>query len=97
MANITKHRLVFTGIILYLVLFLTDIPALAISIEDEKKVGDQFVDSVKQYLVQDDFINDYINKLGHFLTESLETKHFPYNFYMVNTNGPESKDTDYHE
>lgn len=86
MANITKHRLVFTGIILYLVLFLTDIPALAISIEDEKKVGDQFVDSVKQYLVQDDFINDYINKLGHFLTESLETKHFPYNFYIIGEN-----------
>jgi predicted Zn-dependent protease len=83
MAKVTKHRLVFTGIILYLVLFLTDIPALAISIEDERKVGEQFVESVKQYLVEDDFVNDYINKLGHFLTESLETRHFPYNFYII--------------
>jgi predicted Zn-dependent protease len=34
--------------------------------------------------VDDDFANDYINDLGHYLIRPLATKHFPYRFYIVN-------------
>ncbi len=84
MSNRFKSHPAFFFIIIYLSLFLADIPALAVSLEDERKLGEQTVESVRPYLVEDDFLNDYINELGHFLVESLEIKHFPYNFYVIN-------------
>ncbi|MFZ7110289.1 MAG: M48 family metalloprotease [Desulfatiglandales bacterium] len=60
--------------------------AYDLSIEDERIAGERFVDDVKKQfeVMDDDFLNTYINDLGKYLTEPLETKPFPFRFYIIN-------------
>ena len=57
----------------------------AISIEDERKMGEEFMAQVlaQLQLVEDPFVNEYINELGHYLITPLETKSFPFQFYVI--------------
>jgi len=57
----------------------------ALSIEAEEKMGHEAVMQIRRYyeLLDDDFVNQYFNELGQFLTIPLETKHFPYRFYII--------------
>ncbi len=59
--------------------------AQAMSIDDETIVGGKFVESVrKQFaLVEDDFVNEYVNELGQYLGKNLETEPFPFRYYVV--------------
>jgi beta-barrel assembly-enhancing protease len=61
---------------------------LALSIEDERKMGDEFMAQVlaQLQLVDDPFVNQYINDLGHYLITPLETKNFPFHFYVIKDN-----------
>lgn len=81
--------------VLALCLFITFLPlkgqrttALALSVEDEEKLGREFVLKVKKYfeLCEDDYANQFINELGNYLTKPLETKYFPFHFYIINDN-----------
>jgi predicted Zn-dependent protease len=60
----------------------------ALSIEAEEKMGREAAMQIRRYfeLVDDDFVNQYFNELGQFLTTPLETKHFPYRFYIIKDN-----------
>jgi len=60
----------------------------ALSIEDERKMGEEFMAQVltQLELVNDPFVNQYINDLGHYLTEPLEIKNFPFHFYVIKDN-----------
>jgi len=60
----------------------------ALSIEDETKMGEEFMAQVlaQLQLVEDPFVNQYINELGHYLITPLETKSFPFNFYVIKDN-----------
>jgi predicted Zn-dependent protease len=62
--------------------------AYALSIEDERILGQKFMIQVRsQYpLVDDDFANEYISALGHYLTGPVETRPFPFNFYILKEN-----------
>ncbi|MEE9611548.1 MAG: M48 family metalloprotease, partial [Desulfatiglandales bacterium] len=62
--------------------------AFALSIEDERILGQKFLIQVRtQYpIVDDDFANEYISALGHYLTGPLETRHFPFGFYIIKEN-----------
>jgi predicted Zn-dependent protease len=62
--------------------------AWAISIEDERKMGEEFMAQVlaQLQLVEDPFVNDYINELGQYLITPLETKSFPFHFYVIKDN-----------
>jgi predicted Zn-dependent protease len=55
------------------------------SIEDETIVGNKFLESVrKQFpMAEDDFVNEYLNDLGQYLANNLETQPFPFRFYAV--------------
>ena len=57
-----------------------------LSLEDEKIVGENFLKDVRKHfeIVDDDFLNAYINDLGQYLTKSLEIKPFPFHFYIIN-------------
>jgi predicted Zn-dependent protease len=59
--------------------------AFALSIEEERKMGEQFVMQISQAfrLVEDDFANSYLNDLGQYLLRSLEVKPFPFHFYII--------------
>jgi len=60
----------------------------ALSIEDERKMGEEFMAQVLAQLqvVDDPFVNQYINDLGHYLITPLETKSFPFHFYVIKDN-----------
>jgi beta-barrel assembly-enhancing protease len=59
--------------------------AYALSIEDEWKMGQEFFLQVssRYTLVSDPFACKYINDLGHYLLAPLETKPFPFHFYII--------------
>jgi predicted Zn-dependent protease len=63
-------------------------PAFALSTEDERAAGEEFLASVRKQLdlIPDDFANDYINELGQYITRALETKPFAFQFYVVKDN-----------
>ena len=62
--------------------------AYALSIEDEWNMGQAFFLQVSgQYeLVSDPFACKYIYDLGHYLIAPLETKPFPFQFYIIGDN-----------
>ncbi|HYQ61575.1 MAG TPA: M48 family metalloprotease, partial [Desulfatiglandales bacterium] len=75
-------------LIFSLLLYLGRAPAFALSTEEERAAGEEFLASVRRQLelIQDDYANDYINNLGQYITRALETKPFPFQFYIVKDN-----------
>lgn len=69
-----------------LLMDIAETRAYDLSAEDERIAGEKFVQDVKKYfeIVDNDFLNTYINDLGQYLTSSLETKPFPFRFYIIN-------------
>lgn len=62
--------------------------AFALSTEEETVMGQEFLVQIQErfQLLDDNFANQYINELGHYLIRPLETKHFPFQFYIIKTN-----------
>jgi len=62
--------------------------AFCMSIDAEEKLGRQFLAEVKQQLnlVDDDFAQEYISNLGGYLTSHLDSRPFPFNFYIIDNN-----------
>lgn len=62
--------------------------AAALSLEEEEKLGREFVADVKKVfpLVEDEFARDYVNRLGDYLAGAVETKPFPFSFYLIPKN-----------
>jgi predicted Zn-dependent protease len=62
--------------------------SFALSIEEERELGQKFFDQVRNNFEfeDDDFVNEYINDLGKYLTKSLDTIHFPFKFYIIKDN-----------
>jgi predicted Zn-dependent protease len=80
------------ALILCLVLFLLPLgivrPVNAISVQDETVMGQKFLESIrKQFnLLDDDFASGYLNDLGQYLIQAVETRPFPFQFYMIRDN-----------
>lgn len=62
--------------------------ALALSIEEETRMGQEFLHGARNYfqLLDDPFAHQYINDIGQFLLSPLETKPFPFRFYIIKDN-----------
>lgn len=60
--------------------------AFALSLEEERIAGEKFVQSIRQQfnVMDDDFVDGYINDLGHYLVRFLEVQYFPFRFYVIN-------------
>lgn len=60
----------------------------ALSIEEETEAGEKFSQAVRRQLtmLDDEFCSAYINDLGQYLTTFLDTKPFPFHFYIVKEN-----------
>lgn len=93
MKTLRKHRykLFVSFIILFLVaLFISMRGATlqALSIHDEETLGQRFLASIRYQfdILEDDFANDYINALGHYLIKPVQPKHFRYHFYIIKLN-----------
>ena len=82
------HRRIISLLIATLLLwpyFYLNSSAYALSIEDEWKMGQEFFLQIRNQseLVSDPFAVKYINNLGHYLLKPLETKPFPFHFYII--------------
>lgn len=60
--------------------------AYPLPVEEERALGKKFLKEVRNNfeIVDDDFADRYINGLGQYLVRHLETKHFPFHFYIIN-------------
>jgi predicted Zn-dependent protease len=60
----------------------------AFSLEDERKLGEEMLAQIRQHFafVEDEFATNYINDLGQFLLIPVETKPFPFHFYLLKDN-----------
>ena len=73
---------------LFCLSYIFNSQALALSIEEERILGEKFLVQVgKQFqLVEDDFADQFLNDLGRYLITPLETKPFPFRFFVVKDN-----------
>ncbi len=57
----------------------------ALSIQEETEMGREFVFQIRRHfeLLDDAFVNQFFSELGHYLIQPLETKPFPFNFYII--------------
>jgi predicted Zn-dependent protease len=56
------------------------------SIDAEEKLGSQYLAEIKRQvnLVDDDFAQEYISNLCSYITSHLDSRPFPFNFYIIN-------------
>ena len=82
-------------LILVIALFLLLCPlglfstkAFALSIEDERAMGQELLSQVRAYFefLDDPFADRFINYLGQYLILPVETKFFPFHFYIIKGN-----------
>jgi predicted Zn-dependent protease len=68
--------------------YLSATPALAVSIEEESAVGEKFLEDMRrQYpFADDDFVVEYVNELGHYLAKGMDTRPFPFQFNVIQSN-----------
>ena len=66
-------------------LCLTPASVLSLTVEQERELGREFLAKIRKQvvLVKDDFVNEYVNELGKYLIKPLETKYFPFDFFVV--------------
>ena len=89
-----KHfhiSLVIFGLCLFLLfsdLFLLMPKAFGLSIEEERKLGQQFLAQIREHfeLVEDESVNQFVMDLGRYLAMGLETRPFPFHFYIIKDN-----------
>jgi predicted Zn-dependent protease len=80
-------------ILVFLMIFVLSIGCLPgkvgadFSIEDEKKLGEKFLQAVLQQLrlVEDPEVVSYVSRVGETLVDHLEVHTFPYHFYVVDS------------
>ena len=87
--NLNKaKRALFALFVAFTLLIHLHAEGYALSIEDERIAGESFRDAVRKQLsmFDDDFCDAYINELGQYLTTFLETRPFPFHFYIVHKN-----------
>jgi len=84
--NIIILTTIFTSVFLWVNAKPANV--MGMSIEEEKELGREYLVELKQQveLVDDAFIEEYINDLGNYLVNSLETKPFNFNFYVIDDN-----------
>ncbi|MDY6879652.1 MAG: M48 family metalloprotease [Desulfatiglans sp.] len=81
-------RSLFFLFFLVLNLFLFTADTFALSIEEERNLGDKFLSQIKEHFdfIDDEFVSDYMNDLGRYLSMSIDTRPFPFRFYVIDDN-----------
>ncbi len=62
--------------------------AFALSIEEERVLGQEFLAKIRQHfeIVDDDFVNQFMNDMGNYLIKPIKTEYFPFHFYTIKDN-----------
>jgi predicted Zn-dependent protease len=82
------RKTVFTTVLALVLFIQLHGQGYALSIDEESEAGEKFSEEVRRELTMfdDAFCDGYINDLGQYLTSFLETKPFPFHFYIVKQN-----------
>ncbi len=82
--NKKKHLLIC---ILFIILSWDHLLAETISVEEEKKLGEQFIVKIfnSSKIIKDYELNKYINCVGQKIVKTLEGKSFNYNFHIIDS------------
>ncbi len=82
-SRIWKSALILT--VLFCILISPPSPARALSIEDERALGKEFLARIKSSLkfIENDTAEQYLRDLGDYLVSFIDSKPFEYNFYML--------------
>ncbi len=82
------RKVSFTLLLTLVFLFELHASGYALSIDEETEAGQKFLIEVRKQLemFNDDFADAYINDLGQYLTRFLDTKPFPFHFYIAQNN-----------
>jgi len=85
-----KKTVVLINILILFLLppFPDESGASSLTTEQERILGQQFLAEIRKHvkILDDDFANEYINDLGQYLLRPLETKRFPFHFYIIESN-----------
>ena len=70
---------------IFLLILTQQSSIMAVSIDDEEKAGEEFLLDVKHQLgvIDDPYVNGFINDLGQFLVQSVEIRPFKFRFYVI--------------
>ncbi|RLB11247.1 MAG: hypothetical protein DRG39_04545, partial [Deltaproteobacteria bacterium] len=82
-------RFLYSLLVAFIILsFLSSQSYALISLEDEEIIGKRLLVEMRKQVefIQDDFANQYIDRLGHYLIRPLQTKAFPFHFYLIKKN-----------
>ncbi|MGD8915112.1 MAG: M48 family metalloprotease [Syntrophobacterales bacterium] len=87
---LARHRWKMLVFLMIFVLSMGWLPGEAgadFSIEDEKKLGEKFLQAVLQQLrlVEDPEVVSYVSRVGETIVDHLEVHTFPYHFYVVDS------------
>ena len=82
------RRVFLSALILVFLQFISIPAAEAISVQDETIMGQKFLESIRKQctFIDDDFASDYLNDLGQYLIQSVESRPFPFQFYLIKSN-----------
>ena len=81
------RSLIFLAALLVLLGPMSTLVQAELSIEEERKLGEQFLVAVLAQLplIQDPEVVDYVNKVGQDVVKHLEFHNFPFHFYVVDS------------
>ena len=81
------RSLIFLAALVFLLVLMSTVVQADFSIEDERKLGQQFLVAVLAQLpvIQDPEVVGFVNKVGQDVVNHLEFHHFPFHFYVVNS------------
>ena len=84
MTILIKNKFCIVTLIILLI-FSQQGVCLAISIDQEEKAGEEFLAEARRQLdiIDDPYINNFINDFGQYLVKSVKTRPFKFNFYIV--------------
>lgn len=84
----TRKSLFRIATLIFAICYFSSQSYALISLEDEEEIGKRLVVQMQRQVgfIQDDFATQYIDKLGHYLTRPLQTRPFPFHFYVIKEN-----------
>jgi len=74
------------GAVLFLLFFLPS-RSSAVTLQEERELGEQVLRQVQRrwQFVQDPAVNNYVNRIGKRILQSLDPQPFEYRFFVLNT------------
>lgn len=89
MRKLLQNQYFYLATLFLLIIFQAGICFAEFTIDDEKKLGKEFYDKLKDnhFLLENKRLNDYINKIGNLILNQGRKAPFEFHFSIVDSNG----------